>query len=132
MKDQFLHKKFVFNEKIDENFVFSLYEDDFVYIEEIFKTTIDQLITEIPAIPVAFLDGDITTVKRIIHKVKPAFGFTGFVETEKACKKFEDAFDGKVITKELQGAYNSLWPLIEESMNIMQSEYHQLKEFNSK
>ena len=35
------HKKFKFNEKIDENWLHSLYEDDYAYIAEVFNSGIE-------------------------------------------------------------------------------------------
>lgn len=130
MKDSFLHKKFIFNDNIDSEFLFSLYEDDFLYIEEIFKTTLDQLNTVVSEIPGAFNNKDINGLRTIIHKIKPAFGFTGFLKTEKACKVFEDACIQETNADELTVLYHSLWPLLLQTMNIMQNQYHQIKEFN--
>ena len=130
MKDPFLRNKFIFNQNIDSEFLFSLYEDDFLYIEEIFKTTLDQLNTEVNELPGAFGGNDISTVRRIVHKIKPAFGFTGFLETEKACKEFEDACTEGIQANDRAGLYHPLSTLLTESMSIMQNQYDQLKEFN--
>ena len=35
------HKKFKFNEKIDEDWLYSLYEDDYTYIAEVFNSGIE-------------------------------------------------------------------------------------------
>lgn len=131
MKDQFLHKKFIFNDKIDSNFLFSLYEDDFIYIEEIFKTTLDQLNPLMADIPKAFDNHDTRNLKRVIHKIKPAFGFTGFLDTEQACKEFEDACTDSITVDALASLYKPLWKAISESRNLMEHQHQQLKEFNT-
>lgn len=131
MTDPYLHKNFVFNEKIDCEFLFSLYEDDLLYIEEIFKTTLDQLSTVVPEIQAAFNDNDVTNLKKLVHKIKPAFGFTGFLDIEKACRVFEGACHEGVTAVELSGLYHPLWKLLVDSMDRMQKQYEKLKEFNS-
>jgi HPt (histidine-containing phosphotransfer) domain-containing protein len=131
MNDNFLRKKFVFNDKIDSEYLFSLYEDDFLYIEEIFKTTLDQLNTVVPEVQVAFNSGDINGLKRLVHKIKPAFGFTGLLETEQACKEFEDACTELTKSNDVAAEYHRLWALLNESMVIMQNQYAQLKESNT-
>lgn len=130
MRDPFLHKKFIFNENIDSEFLFSLYEDDFLYIEEIFKTTLDQLNTVVNEIPVAFAGKNVAELRKIVHKIKPAFGFTGFLNTEKACKEFEDACTENIQPNELAALYHPFWTLLADSMDRMQKQYDQLKEFN--
>jgi chemotaxis protein histidine kinase CheA len=132
MEDQFLHKKFIFNDKIDSAFLNSLYEDDFVYIEEIFKTTLDQLNPLMSEIPIVFNNNDTKTLKRIIHKIKPAFGFTGFLVTETACKEFEDSCSESTNSNDLASLYNPLMTLMAESRDIMEQQYEQIKEFNAK
>ena len=131
MSDPFLHKKFIFNEKIDREYLFSLYEDDLGYIEEIFKTTLDQLNTVFFELPVTLTAGDKESVRRIIHKIKPAFGFTGFLGTEKVCKDFEDACLDQASSDRLAAKYHTLWSILKESMERMQKQYDHLKEFNS-
>ena len=131
MTDPYLHKNFIFNEQIDREFLFSLYEDDFAYIEEIFKTTLDELHTVIPAIQASFNNNDMSGVKQLVHKIKPAFGFTGFLDTERACKQFEDVFHEGITTTEIASLYYPLWKLLGDSMNAMQREYDKLREFNS-
>lgn len=131
MTDPFLHKKFIFNDKIDSEFLFSLYEDDFLYIEEIFRTTLYQLNTVIVEIPEAFGNNDVHSLRKIIHKIKPAFGFTGFLNTEQSCKEFEDACTDTMNANDLEGMYYSLWTLLCSTMDIMQKQYDQLKEFNT-
>jgi HPt (histidine-containing phosphotransfer) domain-containing protein len=131
MRNPFLHKKFIFNDNIDSEFLFSLYEDDFLYIEEIFKTTLDQLNKVVKEVPVAFAGNNQDDLRRIVHKIKPAFGFTGFLNTEKACKEFEDACTESMKADDLAKLYHPLWSLLVNSMDIMQKQYDQLKEFNN-
>lgn len=130
MGDSFSHKKFIFNDKIDSEFLFSLYEDDFEYIEEIFKTTLDQLITVVTEVPVALEQRNVGELRRIVHKIKPAFGFTGFLTTEKACKEFEEICTETIKLDELVASYRPFWALLADSMATMQQQYDQLKEFN--
>ncbi|MBC7829239.1 MAG: Hpt domain-containing protein [Chitinophagaceae bacterium] len=130
MKDPFLHKKFIFNDNINSDFLFSLYEDDFLYIEEIFKTTLDQLGSVVAEVPVVFENKNFGELRSIIHKIKPAFGFTGLLKTEEACKQFENACMRTSNAEELATLYRPLWALVVESMDIMQRQYDQLKEFN--
>ena len=130
MTDRFAHKKFIFNEKIDSEFLFSLYEEDFMYMEEIFKTTLDQLTTVVTEVPVAFTERNVAELRRIVHRIKPAFGFTGFLQTEKACKAFEDGCSETINSDELSRLYHPFWELLTDSMHTMKQQYDQLKDFN--
>ncbi|HET9276736.1 MAG TPA: Hpt domain-containing protein [Flavitalea sp.] len=131
MRDPLLPKKFIFNDNFDTEFLFGLYEDDLSYMEEIFRTTIDQVKTVIDEIPGAFASKDIEKLRRMVHKIKPAFGFTGFLQMEKACKEFEDACTDSIEPDDLSTIYQRLWPSLVSGMKVLQNEYEQLKEFNN-
>jgi HPt (histidine-containing phosphotransfer) domain-containing protein len=131
MPDPFLNKKFIFNDDIDKEFLFSLYEDDYSYIQEIFQTTIDQVQAVMEEIPRAFESKNDRELKKMIHKIKPAFGFTGFIKTEKACNEFEEACADAIGPDRLSVEFDRLWPLLVTSMQVMQAEHNKLKEFNN-
>lgn len=130
MSDSFLRKKFIFNEVIDSEYLFSLYEDDFGYIEEIFKTTLDQLTVIVRELPGVYAARNATGLRKLVHKIKPAFGFTGFLETEKACQQFEDHCNDNIGADDLAVLYVPFSARLTESMEVMQKQYDQLKEFN--
>lgn len=131
MREPISRKKFIFNENIDQDFLFSMYEDDLQYVEEIFKTTLDQLNTVVNDVPVAYDGKKVTDLKKIVHKIKPAFGFTGFLKTERACQEFEDACSEGIAVERLEKLYQPFWTLLVHSMEIMNNQHDQLKEFNN-
>jgi len=111
---------FNFNEKIDRPFLFSMYEDDYHYMEEIFEK-VEQ----------AFTDQDSEGLRKSVHKIKPAFGFVGLLETEAACQKFEDSCISVSSALELKPQYETLLAIIKESQKILEEECVRLKEHNN-
>src|SRR4030095_11856042 len=83
-------KKFIFNEKIDGDYLHSLYEDDYQYIEEIFATTLTHFDNDLSAVREAYSAGDVATLKKAVHKIKPTFGFVGLTSIQQLCAAFED------------------------------------------
>ncbi|MET0299207.1 MAG: Hpt domain-containing protein [Flavitalea sp.] len=120
-----------FNQKIDRDFLTSMYDDDYLYIAEIFQTTSDQLVTDVDLLKQYFSGGDALNLKRQVHKIKPAFGFVGLTETEAACQQFENKCLSVTSTGALQSDYEQLVGLLEESMVIITTEIEKLKEYNS-
>src|SRR4051794_40372312 len=86
-----VHKKFIFNQKIDHNWLFSLYEDDYAYITEVFSNSLDSLKEDLPSFTSAFETADIPALKRMTHKLKPVFGFAGLLQHQEMMKRFESA-----------------------------------------
>lgn len=124
-------KKFIFNEKIDSDYLFSLYEDDYQYIEEIFCTTLTYFDADFKAIQQSFETNNLSELKRAIHKIKPTFGFVGLPLVQHICKEFEDICQKANSSNELITEYQQIVITLAESKELIASEYNKLKEFNS-
>jgi len=124
-------KKFIFNEKIDHEYLYSLYEDDYQYIEEIFCTTLTYFDADFKAIQDAFETNNLSELKRAIHKIKPTFGFVGLPLVQNICKEFEDICQTVNTTNQLKSEYQQIVFTLAESKDLIATEYNKLKEFNS-
>lgn len=131
MNNPTLSKNFIFNEKIDANYLFSLYADDYPYIEEVFSITLQHFDHDQEAIAMAWSMTDLGDLKKAIHKIKPAFGFVGLTDVQQQCKEFEDLCQEAAGPDELKISYKQIVATLAESKSLMESELRRLKEFNS-
>ena len=81
---------FQFDRRIDASILYSLYENDYLYIEEIFKTTLKHYDADVNAFETHQQAGSVEGLKRSVHKIKPVFGFIGMPEVQESCQAFED------------------------------------------
>lgn len=125
------HKKFIFNEKLDAEFLFNLYEDDFPYIEEVFTITLSQLDPDLDQVALAFRERELLALRKAVHKIKPSFGFVGLIPTQEACRAFEESCDQATSFDSISEAYSELWTLLGRSRDIISMELDRLKKFNS-
>lgn len=131
MTHQDLSKKFIFNEKIDGDYLFSLYADDYPYIEEIFGTTLQHFDEDYETLKSAFATGSLVDLKRASHKIKPTFGFVGLISTQEQVKEFEDLCQKVQHTDELTDDFKQILTTLADSKDIITSEYQKLKAFNA-
>jgi HPt (histidine-containing phosphotransfer) domain-containing protein len=131
MGSETLPKQFIFNEKMDKDTLYSLYTDDFPYIEEIFATTLQHFDADFGALQLAYENGNTEDLKKSVHKIKPTFGFMGLLETQALCKKFEDECAAASSTTDITQGYIHLKNTLLEAKDIIQSEYLRLKAFNA-
>lgn len=122
---------FRFNSKIDDQFLYSLYEDDLVYVEEIFNTTNNQLKSDLGRVAEAYRDKNLSELKKAVHKIKPSFGFVGLLQAEEICKNFEDQCATVGSVSELEPAYIELINIINDGQRIIDQECTRLKEHNN-
>ncbi|MBY0535942.1 MAG: Hpt domain-containing protein [Chitinophagaceae bacterium] len=123
-------KPFIFNNKFDTGFLQSMYDDDFTYIQEVFTITLDQLSTDLPVVQTDFEKGDIASLKKSVHKVKPSFGYVGLLGTEQACKDFEDLCGTTSDMAVLIAPFKNLWALLHESKDLLIKELTLLETHN--
>jgi hypothetical protein len=131
MKQQSVHKKFIFNEKIDSAYLFSLYEDDFVYITEVYGSCLESLNDELRHFTTAFESSDIDTLKKTAHKIKPLFGFTGLTYHQDMMQRFEQLCNNSSNASSVTIQYMEVLEVAREARNIIKSEYSRLTEFIS-
>lgn len=131
MNQPTLPKHFIFNEKINGDYLFSLYADDYPYMEEVFSVTLQHLDQDIAFIEAAYAGGSVADLKKGVHKVKPAFGFVGLTEVQQLCADFEAACLSASETDELRTDYKHLMAALEEGKMIIAAECRKLKDFNA-
>ena len=124
-------KKFIFNEKIDADYLYSLYEDDYQYIEEIFETTLLHFDEDYNSIRIAYESNNLLELKKAIHKMKPTFGFVGLPLVQNICTEFENICQKATSSNELTSEYQQIVVTLAESKELIALEYNKLKEFNS-
>ncbi len=115
-----------FNPRIDRDFLISMYEEDYGYIAEIFSTTIHQLEPELEVLKQQFAAGDLEATRRLVHKLKPAFGFVGLRDTEALCQQFEIASQSATRVEEVSSLFGNLVVAMGEACSIIKNEIQTL------
>lgn len=81
---------FMYNELIDPAILSSLYENDHAFIQKIFQSFLDNgLDGDLQQVESCFTSGDTDGLRKVIHKIKPAFGFVGLTSIEEQCREME-------------------------------------------
>jgi len=130
MKNQFSDKSFVFGDAIDATFLYSLYENDLPYIEQVFKATLIELDTTERLLLPAAEQRDAAALKRTVHKVKPLFGFAGLPKFQEILQQFEDACPENAAKEFPEVKFNKAFEAIQTGKRIIEHEYAKLKDFN--
>ena len=125
------HKKFIFNENIDEDHLFSLYENDYAYIAEVFNGSIESLKEETGHFTSAYETSDIKALKSATHKIKPLFGFTGLLHHQEMMARFEHLCENASGTSNITMQYMEITEMIKEGRNILKEDCNRLTEFIS-
>jgi HPt (histidine-containing phosphotransfer) domain-containing protein len=131
MGSETLPKQFIFNEKMDTEALYSLYADDFAYIEEMFATTLQHFDADFSTAQLAYETGNIEDLRKAIHKIKPTFGYTGLSKVQSLCKDFEDQCTKAAAITDITEGYIHIKNSMLEAKDTIQNEYTRLKAFNA-
>jgi HPt (histidine-containing phosphotransfer) domain-containing protein len=121
---------FEFDKAIDAEYLQSLYENDYQYIAEIFKTAIDHYDEDVDAIVANYSSGNLDGLKRAIHKIKPSFGFIGMPRMQQQCKDFEDACVKATSVGEITTGYQKILDDLVVCKQILETDYQKLIVYN--
>jgi HPt (histidine-containing phosphotransfer) domain-containing protein len=122
---------FVFNSELDANYLFSLYGDDYIYMQEIFDTVLQDFESLTAHIDYSYASGNVAELKSAVHKMKPVFGFVGLTTVQEQCQQFETKCLNTSSPESLTADFEALKNNISLSRQIIEEEKKKLELFNS-
>jgi len=124
--------QYVFSEHFDRQFLEDLYAGDTEAAAEVFQASLVQIVEEMKLADDKAVEGDITGVRKIYHKIKPLFGYMGLLSVQDFVQHFEDQCGDSVLMSDVQIAYDNIKEIIRGSLSLAREEHHKLNEFNNR
>lgn len=122
---------FIFNAEIDTNYLQSLYGDDYVYLQEVFSTVLNDYESLTDNIEYSYTSGNLTALRAAVHKIKPVFGFVGLTAVQQECQQFENICGTVTSPDMLARDFEVLKNKIILSKLVLEEEKKKLEIFNS-
>jgi len=123
--------QYIFSEHFDRQFLEDLYAGDTEAAAEVFQASLVQIVEEMKLADDKAVEGDITGVRKIYHKIKPLFGYMGLLSVQDFVQHFEDQCGDSVLMSDVQIAYDNIKEIIRGSLSLAREEHHKLNEFNN-
>jgi hypothetical protein len=124
--------QYVFSDHFDRQFLEDLYAGDTEAAAEVFQASLVQIVEEMKLADDRALEGDITGVRKIYHKIKPLFGYMGLLSVQDFVQHFEDQCSDSVLISDIQIAYENIKEIIRGSLSLAREEHHKLNEYNNR
>lgn len=122
---------FKFDRQIDAGILYSLYENDYLYIEEIFRITLKHFDEDIGAFETCYHTGNLEGLKKAAHKIKPVFGYVGMSRLQQNCQAFEDKCAATDDLEQIFPDYKKLLLQFKECKMIIEADLQKLSEYNN-
>ena len=123
---------FTFDQRLDGEFLKSIYEGDVEHASEIFSLFIDTVPGLVKDIDESFALGTIELLRSKVHQIKPTFSFVGLTNLtknaellEKRCQETSDIQDIKDLYNELKNNYSQSFPIIEKELERLKNQINQ-------
>jgi hypothetical protein len=122
---------FEFSPGLDTAFLRELYGDDLQQAEVIFESSLKQLKSEIMVAESRFHDGDVSGLKKVVHKMKPLFGYVGLGNMQEAFSAFEEDCARAQSPEEIVRGFGQLMDDTEKALQIIEAELKRLVQYNT-
>ena len=122
---------FIFNIEIDSAYLQSFDGDEYVYLQEIFATVLNDYGSLADNIEQNYSSGNLTALKAAVHKIKPVFGFVGMLSVQQECQQFENLCGTAGSPEMLTADFEALNDSIFKSRLVIEEELKKLEIFNS-
>lgn len=123
--------QFSFSPHLDVDFLAGLYDADFEQAEMVFDTSAEQIRVELQNVKDFFQAGDVAGLKKVIHKMKPLFGYVGLNKIISDFAAFEEVCATAENISQTENGFNHIVTIAKEALQTIDSEAKRLKQFNT-
>lgn len=131
MENKKYSNSFEFDKSIDKETLQGLYDMDLKWIEENIETVLTTYDQDVSEIENQLASGDLSNLRKAVHKIKPAFGFVGMIKMQERCKLFEDQCSNASSIDQVKPDGKELLKEMQSSKLILVKELERLKAHNS-
>ncbi len=124
MNDQY----FVFNSKLDQEFLQSIYEDDKEHAGMVFEQFLTGITPQMNDIEESYSGGNTEEFRRKIHKLKPVLSFVGLTGLTSKAENLEKKCAGLNDMSQLAEMYTGFRSELYEMIPVIQNDLVKLKD----
>ena len=119
--------QYIYSGRFDAAFLDDMYAGDIQTAAEIFESSLNHLIPVTEEANALFGSGDVESVRKYFHKIKPLYGYVGLLKIQAKVQHFEDACSSAGSADLLAPEFRELIILLGESNNIIRQELIRMK-----
>jgi chemotaxis protein histidine kinase CheA len=122
---------FVFDSKLDQTFMESLYGDDIQYAQEVFEGFLAHTKNEFEELKSDYQQNAMKNIRQKLHKIKPTFGFVGLTALTEKTETVIAAFDASLNTSATKPDCTELFKEMEDSFLLVENELKRMKVYTA-
>ena len=123
--------RYIFSGRFDTDYLQELYENDMDTIMDIFESSIYSITSEINNGVHHYHNGDVESLRRVFHKIKPLFGYVGLPSLQEYVHDFENKCSIVSGIEQLTNDYERIIGIISDSVNVLTQELSRMKMYSN-
>ena len=122
---------FLFNSKLDSEFLGCVYEEDMDHAEMVFQKFVDTIEEQLTEIEEAFTSRDVENFRKKLHKLKPVLSYVGLTGLTTKAELIERSCVNVSDINVFNGAYTGFKTDLNEMKLIVEHDLTRLKQLKS-
>jgi chemotaxis protein histidine kinase CheA len=123
--------RYIFSGRFDTDYLEELYDNDMETIMDIFESSISSITSEIGHGVHHYHNGDLDSLRRVFHKIKPLFGYVGLPSLQEYVHDMENKCSLVTSIEQITPDYERIIGIISDTVNVLTQELARMKMYSN-
>jgi chemotaxis protein histidine kinase CheA len=119
--------RYIFSGRFDTDYLQELYDNDLDTIIEIFESSITAITAEVGHAVHHYHNGDLDSLRRVFHKIKPLFGYVGLPSLQEYVHDVENKCAHVNNVEQITTDYERIIGIVSDTVNVLTQELARMK-----
>jgi chemotaxis protein histidine kinase CheA len=123
--------RYIFSGRFDTDYLQELYDNDLEMIMDIFESSITAITSEVNHGVHHYHSGDLDSLRRVFHKIKPLFGYVGLPALQEYVHDVENKCSHVNSVEDITQDYERIIGIISDTVNVLTQELARMKMYSN-
>jgi chemotaxis protein histidine kinase CheA len=123
--------RYIFSGRFDTDYLQELYDNDLDTIMDIFESSITAITAEVGHAVHHYHNGDLDSLRRVFHKIKPLFGYVGLPSLQEYVHDVENKCAHVNSVEQITPDYERIIGIVSDTVNVLTQELARMKMYSN-
>jgi chemotaxis protein histidine kinase CheA len=119
--------RYIFSGRFDTHYLQELYDNDLDTIVDVFESSITVITAEVGHVVHHYHNGDLDSLRRVFHKIKPLFGYVGLPSLQEYVHDVENKCAHVNSVEQITTDYERIIGIVSDTVNVLTQELARMK-----
>jgi chemotaxis protein histidine kinase CheA len=123
--------RYIFSGRFDTDYLQELYDNDLDTIMDIFESSVTAITAEVGHAVHHYHNGDLDSLRRVFHKIKPLFGYVGLPSLQEYVHDVESKCAHVSSVEQITSDYERIIGIVSDTVNVLTQELARMKMYSN-